>query len=654
MGVGGSKQQMATIGDPFPIDLRLSKDLDKLSYVAARILSTPDIYDVNNLAKPGVCGDYAVFLKKGLEKKLLPFIGDVKGTLQEVVYQNPRKSISDLETRKQICSQMVETMLRAIATVVACLASIQVKSHEKAVEGVPKQADVGVQRGGLQNGGNITSIRDWFQQAGYISATNAAKPSGSFMVFQNPGIPASPKYQYKLKLERTEGNLTYGLISVDSKPGIPDALQPGSLRVQFLNQVAMPVPGSNVSVLPMRIVDDAGITWIAGVFYNNTFKSFADTGNIYITDFLERLFRRSAGADDIMIESRDKITEANLVFQNLRRTQNPQVVLQALSRWLPSAIPGFQAGYQPVPYGLPQAPYGQPYGLPPPYGAPPAAAPYGLPYGAQQPLVPYRPPTAYGVGTMPGTVSLRPVTGDMSYDIPINATKGIMDAFKHFRELLPKESSPAAARAASLSGLENRDRTVQTHVCSDPYWKEPTLKNIYPWATLQFLSIKEWKSLAEDRSKPNIFEDEWTDFLEKLGGIYSSTERPTLERPNGAKFLDQMRFTKANELELCKPSTNPSVRFKEVQGALSELQALYDSHVKKTWNLLNSLIYLIEDPDTKVEVVRLHPNVISAKSGMSSEKYVKEKAKEARRLIADFYIGVERIYSRAVKSLVKA
>jgi hypothetical protein len=115
-----------------------------------------------------------------------------------------------------------------------------------------------------------------------------------------------------------------------------------------------------------------------------------------------------------------------------------------------------------------------------------------------------------------------------------------------------------------------------------------------------------------------------------------------------------MRFTKANELELCKPSTNPSVRFKEVQSALSELQALYDGHVKKTWNLLNSLIYVIEDPDTKVEVVRLHPNVISAKSGVSSEKYVKEKAKEARRLISEFYISVERIYSKAVKSLVKA
>jgi len=239
----------------------------------------------------------------------------------------------------------------------------------------------------------------------------------------------------------------------------------------------------------------------------------------------------------------------------------------------------------------------------------------------------------------------------MSYDIPLNATKGILDAFKHFRELLPKESSPAAARAASLSGLENRDRTVQTRVCSDPYWKEPTLKNIYPWATLQFLSIKEWKSLAEDRNKPDIFESEWTDFLETLSGIYSTSERPILERPNGAKFLDQMRFTKVNELPLCKTSQNPSVRFKEIQNALTELHTLYDKHVANIWKLLNSLIFLIEDPETKVEIVRLHPNVISAKSGISSEKYVKEKAKEARRLIAEFYLGVERIYTTCIKNM---
>ncbi len=636
MGAGGSKSAaQASISDPFPINMRLSKDLDKLSFVAARILSTPDIYDINNLARPGICGDYAVFLKKGLEKKLLPFISDISGTLQEVVYQNPRKAISDLEVRKKICSQMVETMLRAIATVVACLASIQVasQSRETAVSTVPKQT------GGTQIGGSVTGVRDWFLQAGYISAIDAAKPSGSPMIFQVPGIPASPKFQFKLTLERTEGNLTYGLISADSKEGIQDPLPSGSLRVQFLNQVTLPIPGSTKTVLPMRIVDNAGLPWAAGIFYESVFKSFVDkTGQYYITDFFERLFRRTQGAVDAMVESREQIAQANDVFQQFRRTQNPQIVLQSLGKWFAEHIPGFQAGYQAPPYGLPQVPYGLPQV--PQYGLP-----YGQPYA--QPIQPIR-PVSYGVGAIPGTVSLRPTTGDVSFDIPLNATKGIQDTFKLFRDLIPKQSSPAAVRANTLAALENRDRTVQTAVCRDPYWFEPNLSKIYPWATLQFLSISNWKDLADDRSKIKP-EKEWTDFLDELGKIYSSA--PKLERAVGANFLDQMRFSKVNELSLCKTSQNPRVRFKEVQDGILALQGIHERHVAKMWSILNDLIFVIEDPDTRTEMVRLHPNVVSSTSKLSSESYVKNKAKEAREAIAHFYLDVERTYMKSIQEL---
>jgi hypothetical protein len=125
---GASSTSKASILNPFPIDSKQSNDLDLLSYVAARILSTPDIYDINNLARPGVCGDYAVFLKKDLEKKLMNFIADVDGVPTDVVYQNPNKAIDKIEVRKKICSDMVDALLRAIATIVACLASIQVAS----------------------------------------------------------------------------------------------------------------------------------------------------------------------------------------------------------------------------------------------------------------------------------------------------------------------------------------------------------------------------------------------------------------------------------------------------------------------------------------------------------------------------------------------
>ena len=640
MGAGGSKGAAGAISVPFPVDKRLSNDLDKLSFVAARILNTPDIYDVNNLARPGVCGDYAVFLKKGLEKKLLPFIADISGVKHEVLYQNPRKAISDLEVRKKICGQMVDTMLRAIATVVACLASIQVasQSRETAVAAVPKQA-----------GGNVTGVRDWLHQAGYISATDATKAAGNAMDFTNPGIPASTRFQFKLTLERTEGNVTYGLVSAENRRAdVADPLPAGSLRVQFLNQIALPIPGSDKKVLPMRIVDNAGLPWAAGIFYESVFKSFVSgTGQYYMTEMFENLFRKTQGIAVPMVESREQITQANEVFQQLRRTQNPQVLFQSLGRWFAEHVAGFQAGYVPPPqppvygaYGFPQAPV---------YGVPQAPV-YGV-----QPIRPIQPITAagYGVGAIPGTVSLRPATGDVSYDIPLAASRSILGTLDSFRKLIPTQSSPAAVRANTLAAREQPNRTVQTAVCQDPYWREQNLSKIYPWATLQFLCVKDWKTLADDRSRAaanaSYFEAEWNTFLTDLGGIYGAV--PKLERQPTAFFLDQMRFSHVTELPQC---TDPIVGFKEVQEGLLVLQGLHERHVKKMWKVLNDLILVIVDPDTKTEVVRLHPNVVSPNAKESSQKYVADKATEARKEIAGFYIAIERTYRDTITKLKKA
>ena len=637
MGNAAGKTKGA-ISEPFPVSQRLSNDLDKLSFVAARILSTPDIYDVNNLAKPGVCGDYAVFLKKGLEKKLLPFIAtDTDGTLMEVVYQNPRKAIDSLEKRKKICGDMVDTMLRAIATVVACLASIQVatQARETAVASVPKQV-----------GGDVRIVRDWLQRAGYISASDATKPAGTPMNFQVPGLPASQKFQYKLTLDKTELSVTHGLISVVSKADISDPLPDGYLRVQFLNFISLPVPGGNKSALPMRVLDNSPIPWAAGVLYESVFKSFAErTPQIYVTELFERLFRKTQGVLTNDPETRDMVVQANDVFHNLRKSGDPQILIQSLGRWFAEHVPGFQAGYQPPAayYGQPALPYGMPQV--PAYGIPPAPA-YG--YGAQ-PLRPLQPTaTRYGVGMYPGTVSLRPSTGDVSYDIPLGATRGITETFKQFRDLIPKQSSPAAVRANTLAAKENRDRTVQTGVCRDPYWNEANLGKIYPWATFQFLSIKDWKTLADERSV--LFHDEWTTFLGRLESTYKSA--PKFNRPTGAKFLNQMKFSNMNKNPKCEKGTEVTVRFKEVQDGLLSLQGLHERHVAAMWSILNSLIIVIEDPDTKSEIVRLHPNIVAPTATMSSKQYVEEQAAKARGLLAEFYASVEEVYMRAVENMV--
>jgi hypothetical protein len=214
--------------------------------------------------------------------------------------------------------------------------------------------------------------------------------------------------------------------------------------------------------------------------------------------------------------------------------------------------------------------------------------------------------------------------------------------------MIPKQSSPAAVRANTLANKENRDRTVQTGVCRDPYWQESNLGKIYPWATFQFLSIKDWKTMADERTV--VFHDDWTNFLSRLTSTYNSA--PKFERPNGAKFLNQMRFSNMaalNKMPICERGT---VRFKEVQDGLLSLHGLHERHVAAMWNILNSLIIVIEDPDTKTETVRLHPNIVSPTASISSKQYVEDQATKARGLLAEFYASVEEIYMRAVNAMV--
>ena len=640
MGAGQSSAA-GSIANPFPVDPRLSKDLDKLSIVAARILSTPDIYDVNNLSRPGVCGDYAVFLRKNLEKKLLPFVFDDGGKRTEVVYQNPRKSMENQELRKKICRSMIDTMLRTIVTVVASLASIQVASpsRETAITGI------GVQKGG-QRGGGIPEIRDWLAIAGYIKQEDKSA-AGIPIPFRNPGLPVSSDFNYYITFDKTEQPVTYAFITAKTAPAASASFTPlptGALRVHFLNPIQIPVAGSAAhSILPIRIVDNANIPWCAGVLYQNVFKSFNTTSpQFYITDLIIRLFRRTQGSNDEITETRNDINIANNVFQEYRKTMISKYIFDAIPQFLSQHIPGYQS-YAPGAIQQPQYIQG-PGGILQQVIPATATAP-------QQAM--WRPPTSTVAGAGAPQVALRPVTtqvipGVTDFDIPSASAKSIGDTLKQFRGSVSAESSPAAVRATTLAALENRDRTVQTGICTDKYWTMPNLGRVYPWSTLQFLSIRDWSTLSEDRSKTQ-FEPEWDNFLSELSSLYNGTDsNPKLERPGDTKFLDQMRITNVSNMSICKQSQNPRVAFQEVQAGIQTLQELYKNHVRTMWDILNSLILVIVDPETQQEVVRLHPSVVA---GASSERYVNERASAARKAIKEYYIAVEKAYLKAGGSL---
>ncbi|NCY21736.1 hypothetical protein EBX31_07250 [bacterium] len=619
MGAGASRQ---ILEEPFPVAPGLSRDLDRLSMVAARILSTPDIYDINNLARPGVCGDYAVFLKKGLEKKLLDFTyadasDGTTGSPLSVVYQNPRRAIEKPEQRQKICKQIAETMLRCIATVVACLASIQVASpsRETAVAGIQ-------QRGGA----SVQDIAEWLARNGYIASAATAVPTATGEIrleLTDRNNPSSNKPQFTIKLSSTANrhSMYNGTLVASGGVDYPSAGFPrmpeGSMRVEIARPVL--VPGTIETLLPLRVMDTTGLPWMVGVLYRDGFTSFsttAATSRISPFDLWHTLFRLTQNRQVGTIEDRASITAANESFSRIRSLSSadqPAAFLQALRVFVGAAIPGAV---------LPAAPVAVPGYL----------QPVQRTYGAFGQLAP-----SVVAPTAPTAV----------YDIPIPATKNILDAFKLFRESLPKQSSPAAVRALTLSAKVNADRTIQTGICRDPYWSESNLLRVYPWSTLQFLCVERYEAMSTESS--GVFHPDWkAKFIDPLTALYNGAGGiPRLTAsPEGSLFLNRLNFSKPT-LPVCD---EPRVGFREVQNGLQRLQEIYTEHVKRVWEILNALVIVIQDPDTKADVVRLHPAVLRG----SSFAYVTEQAAKARDMLATYYVAVEKSYLETVSVLKPA
>jgi len=611
MGAGASR---GILEDPFPVEPSLSKDLDRLSLVAARILSTPDIYDINNLARPGVCGDYAVFLKNSLEKKLLGYTfqdvsnNEPAGPAMEVVYQNPRRAISKPELRQRICTQIADTMLTVIATVVACLASIQVASpsRETAVAGI------------AQKGGAISAdvIVAWLTQKGYVSPTAvppAATGDSISLTLQDrvaTPAPASTPVVFTLTLKRAAERtvLSGSLMATGGSPAMP----PGSLRVDVGAPIPIPGTAPADSILPIRVADTAGSPWMVGALYGDAFVSLSTTPKRASPfEIWTSLFRLTQNLPPTAaLEDRASVIAANEIFRQYRERADANYILGALRSYLPS----YATASIPAYYSARITPAAAAAAARPWYGAPAA------------------------VPAAPAAV----------YDIPLAATKNILDAFNLFRTALPKQSAPAAVRALTLSAKVNTDRSIQTSVCRDPYWTEPNLSKIYPWATLQFLCVKDYKKLiAEDSS---IFQSEWAGedgFIQRLAMLYGGGDVPKLTVPEGNRFLNRLTFGGVDTIPLCKESAIARVGFREVQDGLLRLQGLYEEHVKAVWDILNSLIIVIQDPDTKGEVVRLHPAVLRG----PSHAYVAGKAAAARKLLVAHYLAVEAAYLDTVRKL---
>lgn len=669
MGIGSSKV-VAGLENPFPISPGLEKDLYRLSFVVSRLLNSPDIYDLNNLARPGSCGDYAVFLKDKLEKRLLPFIADLSGESLAVVYQNPLKSFDSVETRKLVCQNLSTTMVQLVSIVVACLTSLQFESTRSRLafssssSHSSTSAPVG-QKGGANEGSIIVR---WLQQNRYVSTgaliTDSTKPGYYSMQLLNPAVldGAATKSLFKLQIKRDvdalDGTLT-GFISATD-----DQLVKGYLKIIFLKPI--PLADGN-SILPIQLVDNVGLTWMCGVLNSYTFISLSPAKKTdYPMELLTSIFHKSLPDSpevDTHIEERSALQYAETIFNAGK--QNPQQILNALGLRGAGGT-GTGVGYSGVGTG-----YG--YGIAP---QPPGGLAPQLPGGlGGLPMLPRRRQTI-----LPPGYSGELVAGE--YVIPPPAAKTIISTFKKHSGEIGAANNPAQVRATLLAAQVLKDRTIQTRICQDPYWKTPNLASIYPWSTLQFLSVANFRELGSGSGAPPqpqpqlpvagagtgtglqppppagkpkatkiVLHPEWKQFIEGLKSIYNKEGLPTLIGDGieleALRFMDLAKVRGCSQLQL---KQSPRVRFQEIQFGVQRLQKLYQEHAKSVWKILNSLIYIIADPDKKQEVVRLNPEIFS-NPAKSTSAFVNEKARDARLLLIKYYLEVERIYTETILSM---
>ena len=638
MGVGAS----VDLSNPFPVDDKLQKLLTHVSKIATHLLSSSDIYDIKNLSRPGSCGDYAIFLRKGIQETLLPFVASVDGKEYEVLYQNPLKAVDDQDKRKKICGDIANSMIKVIATVVACLGSIQIVTPSSIV-----------QRGGATSNEVVKWLVDHrYIGSGEVSYTSLNRPIKL--------IDPETSNEFTLTLAR-EGVVVMGTLTAKAGPGVA-AFPPNPLSVELLAPIN--VPNTTQSVLPIRI-RATGLSWMVGVLFGNVFKSIGtrpEWENPF--EVIESIYRRAQGGAAAFgsgaPESRASLTQADRVFSSYLRERDPQIIFFQIKDFLQTQIPGWVAPRYAAPgaglgLGL-DSRIGSRYDsrldprLDPRMGLDSRLDPrYESRYDPRLAGLDLRMDnrlTAADPFGRPGFLSqrqqfMRPYEQGMIYDIPIGSVTSIRTTLDSFSKLITSRSSPAVVRARTLVA-RSENRIHYTEICNDPYWTEPRLSNVYPWATLQFLCM-------DDYEKRTLNSTWTTTFVRGLQDVYKRGDRGSIEiGPDGASSLESLRFSNVKALEACKTGERKITEEAAVTNAIAALQQLYNKHVNEVWTILRSLIIIIKDNEKGVELVRLHPKVLAP---TGSKKYIEEKATAAREAIAKYYVEVERVYHNCFKQL---
>jgi hypothetical protein len=712
MGAGSSHidNVFKDLKDPLRLTDQMNSSIDIISLIVTRILSTPDIYDLKNLKKEGVCGDYIVVLKGKLmaSTALMPYY---TASGEEVVYQSPDRLIQDKESRKRICKEIAESSLTVVAIVVSCLASIQVstKKREQIVtDNLPKATPV--VSGAIRPTPTVIQPTPTVIQptptviqptptviqptptviqpmtgvyppsAGLYQPPIGAYPQYPGIQPRAPSYPQQPYYQpYAYAPMQGAG---YDQTSIDWLLRNNYIQQKSSSQeYEFIDQT---VPKTQVFVMNTENSNTQykditpGLT--ADIQFNaieksQTFNSLNGrsiilqclppitipnstresvlpirildaTGFVFVAGVLHNGFFRS------FTEGKTELLTLPTILFLMFRISQTDIDPQLKEKVLYIIDNKEQRTKNNAIFER----------------------------GKQDPnmviqtvntilsgkVLPFQQPSSQGISPgYYGMMSGKTVTAE--YSIPSSAAFSILQTLDIYKTKLASDSCPAMIRVKSLLDEINENRRIRTKYCSDMYWNQTNLGKIYPYTTFQFLCIKDWSS-------PNTLDNAFNTFCDNMVNVYNDASgyAPRLMAPTTAPIqrdlsgtpvasqsqfgrLDTMRFDSVSYDTLKKEycSTGEVLGEPEyINAVIQEINTEFKQHISAVLKIIDSLIIVIKDPDTNSFVARLSPEITSRKR--STKDFIMKQKEQAISLISNHYIRVEELYLKGIKNTLQS
>jgi hypothetical protein len=565
------------VKNPLQLTDSMNSSIDAISLIVSRILNTPDIYDLKNLKKEGVCGDYIVLLKEKLmaSMAMLPYY---TASGEEILYQSPDRLIQDTETRRRVCKELAESSLSIASIVVACLASIQISTKKReqiVLDNSAKQSVSSVTSPTIQAPARPSMIIPTpgvYPSPVYPTPTVYPTPAYQAPAYQAPPPaptypPTVPTYQAPTYPTPTYPTPTYPTPTYPTPapaPTYPAYQAPTYPRPAYQPYGYAQMHGGSVSILQWLITNNY-ISQTVSDTYKISSNEVKETHSFLLKtdnsskDIYKNLIAEDRGITaDVSIEVIDNVLrnldKSSLIIQFLSPISNPSVVgetivpiriLDATGTTMCAGVlysgnnrfKSFGEGTTDIDlpgllfilFRLSQLHSNEDKGLI-------EKGVYVMDNAIQRArdnqifdsaksnptsMYPYilgrsQSTPGYYNPPVPDTkyYGAIPVKTTQEYAIPSSSAFSIIQTLDNYKAKLAIDSCPAMIRSKSLVDEITEKRSIRTRFCSDMYWSQSSLSKIYPYTTLQFLCIQDWAT-------PNNLVPAFNTFCDNLVNLYN-------------------------------------------------------------------------------------------------------------------------------------